>query len=339
MTEPDRSLAKSRDAIEARAADFLQRRYLMRWTAGDQAELDDWLDEDTAHRVAFLRLEAGAASVARLSDLGPPWFNRMLERWRLRLQAPFLAAAGFAGIVAAAYVASPYLLMPADRAFTTDVGGRAVIKFGDRSEVELNTDTAVRYRMTTAERTVWLDRGEAWFHVAHDAAHPFTVIAGNRRITDLGTEFLVRRGSKNLEVALLKGRAAVSAEGAQTAMLAPGDELFATPFATALTHKSQQELADETAWRKGFLLFHRTKLVDAIGEVNRYSKAKLVIRDPVVANMTIGGAFETDSLAGFLEAMQSVLKLNVAYSGTDIVLSRAPNEQKHTRTEKETHSR
>lgn len=338
MMERDRSLAKSRDAIEARAADFLQRRYLLRWTAADQADLDDWLDEDTAHRVAFLRLEAGAASVAKLSDLSPPRLYRMLERWRRRLLAPFMVAAGFASIMAAAYVVLPYLLVPADRTFSTDIGGRAVIRFGDGTVVEFNTDTAVRYRMTTAERTVWLDRGEAYFHVAHDAVHPFTVIVGNRRVTDLGTEFLVRREGKNLEVVLLKGRAAVSA-GTQTAMLNPGDEMFATPFTTTLARKSQQELADETAWRKGLLVFRQTKLVDAIGEVNRYSKAKLVIDDPTVANMTIGGAFETDSLAGFLEAMQLVLKLNVAYRGKDIVLSQALNEQKHRRTEKETQGR
>jgi transmembrane sensor len=253
--------------------------------------------------------------------------------------APFLTAAGLAAIAVAVYVALPYLLTPADRAFTTDVGGRALIKFSDGTEVELNTDSAVRYRMTTAERTVWLDRGEAYFHVAHDASHPFMVIAGNRRIIDLGTEFLVRRESKGLEVALLKGRAALSAEGTQTAMLTPGDEVFATPFASALTHKTQQELADETAWRKGILVFRQTKLADAVSEVNRYSKTKLVITDPAVANMTIGGAFKTDSLAGFLQAMQTVLKLKLAYRGTDIMLARMPDEPTSTRTERETHGR
>ena len=75
--------------------------------------------------------------------------------------------------------------------FSTEVGGHETVTFSDGTRIELNTNTVLRARMTTAQRTVWLDKGEAYFQVKHDPAHPLTVIAGHR-VTDLGTEFLVR---------------------------------------------------------------------------------------------------------------------------------------------------
>ena len=173
-----------------------------------------------------------------------------------------------------------------DRVYSTDVGGPSLIDLSDGTQMALNTDTALRFRMTNEERTVWLEKGEAWFHVAHDAAHPFTVIVGKHRITDLGTEFLVRSDTGRFEVALVKGRAALSTGGAhsQIAMLTPGDEVVATPASTSFTRKTPDELADELAWQHGVLKFRHTRLADAVAEFNRYNTTKLVIADPSIAD-------------------------------------------------------
>lgn len=56
--------------IERDAAAWLARRDAGGWTAGDQAELDAWLAESTAHRVAWLRLEAVWRESGRLKALG-----------------------------------------------------------------------------------------------------------------------------------------------------------------------------------------------------------------------------------------------------------------------------
>ena len=44
-----------------------------------------------------------------------------------------------------------------------------LVSFADGTRIELNTDTVLRARMTTSERTVWLDQGEAYFQVKHDS--------------------------------------------------------------------------------------------------------------------------------------------------------------------------
>lgn len=62
-------MASSRQ-IEQAAAAWLARRDGEGWRAQDQAGLEAWLAESTAHRVAFLRLEAAWAHSGRLKALG-----------------------------------------------------------------------------------------------------------------------------------------------------------------------------------------------------------------------------------------------------------------------------
>lgn len=56
--------------IERAAAAWLARRDAGGWAARDQAELDDWLAASTAHRVAWLRLQAAWHESGRLKALG-----------------------------------------------------------------------------------------------------------------------------------------------------------------------------------------------------------------------------------------------------------------------------
>ena len=55
-----------------------------------------------------------------------------------------------------------------------------------------------------------LASGEAYFDVVHDASRPFTVYAGNRRITDIGTKFSVFRNGDDVRVTVREGRVRVA---------------------------------------------------------------------------------------------------------------------------------
>src|SRR5882672_2275223 len=60
----------SSNDIEQRAAGWLARRDGGTWTQSDQVELDRWLEESTAHTVAFLRLETAWNRADRYKALG-----------------------------------------------------------------------------------------------------------------------------------------------------------------------------------------------------------------------------------------------------------------------------
>lgn len=330
MNRPEEnSVSRETEAIEARALEFLQRRNLSRWTVSDEAELEAWLAEDTAHRVTFLRYAAVEGQIERTIESEPDTFLAMLPAPRRKYTRLFLGLAASLTITAGITVwVVTDLLGTEDRTYSTDVGGRASLALSDGTQIVLNTDTAVRVRTSARERTVWLDRGEAFFQVTHDAQRPFVVIAERRRVTDLGTEFLVRSESNRFEVTLLQGRAQYSADAqkSQIAMLTPGDDVVATPTTTVFAKKSKQDIADEMSWRTGVLKFRHTPLAQAVSEYNRYYRTKLIIRDPVVARLPIGGDFQIAGINGFLDAMQVVLHLHVEQTGDVILIGPASSK-------------
>lgn len=318
------------DAVSLQAADYFQRRRFWDWSETDQAELDAWLAQSLWHRAAYLRLEGIAARAEQLAAHRPrPLIRRAaLKIANRNFAVPLLAVASLVLGVIAGYPYVRGLFEIPIHVSSTDVGGRTLLSFPDQTQIELNTDTVLRYRMSTTERTVWLDRGEAWFHVKHNAANPFTVIVGTHRLTDIGTEFDVQRRAAGVEVALINGRASLSTEGAQTAMLVPGDDAVATRLTIAVTRKTPQQLADEIAWRSGVLVFREARLADAVAEFNRYNQTKLVIADPTIAGLKFSAEIRADNYDGFLLVTQSMLGVRAERQGDSVLLVKGDN-QKH----------
>jgi len=319
------SMQSARD-VRTQAAAWLERRQRPGWSEADQTEFDAWLAQSLANRTAFWRVNDAWARADRLRALGHPIQPEKTTEPRspMPLFLKFAAGIAIVAVMSAGYLA--YSAKASERSYSTDIGGRELITFVDGTRIELNTDTVLRTRMTTRERTVWLDKGEAYFRVKHDPAHPFIVYAGVGRVTDLGTAFLVRRSAGSLKVALLEGRVRLgeaSGDGAsRSALLRPGDEATTTGRSIVVKHEAKDALENETSWRHGMLAFKYTPLSAAVAEFNRYNRQKLVIADPAVARLTIYGTFPTDDVEAFVDVTKHVLRLHVKNSGDDIVISR-----------------
>lgn len=332
------------DAVADTAVDYFERRNSGEWSDAEQAEFHAWLAQSDFHLAAYLRLEGIASYAERVHAAHPVRVRKInmpreglddrRRRMSLRFFVPLLAAASVALIATFGWPLVTSLLQPPDRTDSTDIGGRTLLSFADRTQIELNTETAIRFRMTSRERIVWLEKGEAWFHVAHDAARPFTVIVGTHRITDLGTEFVVHRNANNVDVALVSGRATLSTEGVQTATLIPGDEAVATSRSLSVTRKTPQELADELAWRQGMLVFRKTPLAEVAREFNRYNTTKVVIADPSIANVEIVANLRANDFESFLQIAHDVLGLHVERQGSVVFISRetqGPKGRSHSK--------
>ncbi len=305
--------------IERHAAQYVQRRHVWDWSETDQAELDQWIAQSLAHRAAYLRLEHVWQRSGRLNALGLETAAPRKRMWPLLMK---IAAA--IAIVSVIGGATLYMSAPRDRIYATQVGGHETVTFADGSKIELNTDTKIRARMTTDQRIVWLDRGEAYFQVKHDALHPFVVMVGNRRVTDIGTKFVVRRDGREVQVAVTQGRVTFDAPGIdkQVALLTPGDVATLRAGAVSIARKPEQALNDSLEWRRGMLVFRHTTLADAAAEFNRYNREKLVIANPQVASLTVVGTFRATNVEAFTDAAQTVFGLHVESHGDEIVISR-----------------
>src|SRR6185295_7573232 len=69
-----------------------------------------------------------------------------------------------------------------------------------------DTNTSLSTSEAGSTRTVMLEHGQAYFDVVHDEHHPFVVIAGSRRISDLGTKFAVYRNGESIRVVVEDGK-------------------------------------------------------------------------------------------------------------------------------------
>jgi transmembrane sensor len=317
---------ESATEIDLLAADWLQRRNFWNWGAQDEAALEAWLSQSHAHRIAYWRQKSVWDNAQRLVALRPlSASHRPVPLPRAVRPLVFKIAAAMIAMSAAGAGGFAYLQTPTYReaVYSTPVGGRETITLFDGSQIELNTDTTLRVRKSATERTAFLEKGEAFFNIKHDATRPFSVTVSGHRVVDLGTKFVVRDMPGRLEVSLLEGSARFeSVTGAKSAVLSPGDVVVATAQSTKLTHKSSGELGTELGWRRGLLTFYRATLADAAAEMNRYNERKIVIADAAAAKELIDGTFPANDVDLFGRMAHSVLGLRVRDKGDGIVISR-----------------
>jgi transmembrane sensor len=220
---------------------------------------------------------------------------------------------------------------PAGPAYETSVGGVEAVALSDGSNVTLNTNSEIRVALTDTERHIELMRGEAFFDVAKDPARPFVVLAGGQRVVAVGTKFSVRRAERRADevrVVVTEGRVRVGPVAGVAPELPPA-EVAAGSIARAggagvLIEEQPARPVDEyLSWRSGYLVFRATALADAVAEFNRYNTTKLVIEDPAVAAIEIGGNFRSTNVDAFVRLLKDGFSIRVEQRGDEIVLTAA----------------
>jgi transmembrane sensor len=348
-------------AIEERAAAWLARRDGGDWSSEDDVHLAEWLNEATAHRVAYLRLESaweGARRARALSTL-PVGVVPPADEWR---QSPYfqatgpatqsppqprrslwwsVAAACFAAAVGLGTAAYIFNWLGAGSVYSTRVGSITSIPLADGSTVTLNTASRIRVELEPKERRVLLESGEAYFVVKRNPARPFIVIAGEQKIVDVGTQFSVRRDPTETQVVVTEGTVRFESAPAhpQTGSANPPATLSAGPegvdvpltagsiaFARdgdVLVHKgSVRQAEDMVSWRTGYLTFRDTSLADAVAEFNRYNVRRINIADPGVAGIRISGTFRPTNYEAFVRLLHDGYAIDVQDTGGAITLSK-----------------
>ena len=305
-----------RNGIEERAGAWLVRRDQPEWSAADAQALEYWLAESDAHKVALWRLEAGWDATARLAATRsavaerPPLYRFSGSRPLQALAASLILLCLFAASTLPGWVRSEPPAPP--RRFATTVGEHRAVRLPDGSAVTLNTASMMRTAVDRGQRAVWLDRGEAYFDVAHDTNHPFVIHAGDRVVTVLGTRFSVRRDGRLVTVAGERGRAAV---------ITAGNVAISRGTSMLLTDRSPARVEAALSWRRGMLTFDRTTLGEAAAEFNRYNRRQIQIADARTAQIRIGGTFEATDIDAFARLLRAGFGLTVRENADAITIN------------------
>ena len=261
---------------------------------------------------AYRRVEKTWAASARLA--GRPGIEAAVAEAMDRGRAPvrkfrsprLLLGAGAVTAVLGLAIGA-WVWSEARAVVATDVGEQRVVRLADGSQVRLDTGSTIRVRFDGDRRRVELRRGQAMFHVAHDAERPFVVGAGGTEVTAVGTVFDVRRLDGGVRVTLVSGAVEVKPEGdAAPARLRAGQQTQVTPAGMATR---SVDVAAATSWTGGRLVFEDASLASAVAEVNRYLAAPIVLASGDLGDTPVNGVFRTGDRDAFAAAAAEGLGL------------------------------
>ena len=264
------------------------------------------------------------------------------EQPRRRPRVLFFAAAAAIALVAIAAGIWYAVARTGWQEYATEHGGFERVLLEDGSVVHLNTNSVMRVHMTRELREVALERGEALFKVAHDPTRPFDVQAAGTRLRAVGTEFSVRvheaaempGGQKGVEVLVREGRVAIDPPAPkpnQPVTLPPSVPTLSAGEAVTVTAKrlrvqkvAEADVSRKLSWVEGRLWFERQRLADVVAEFNRYNRRQMVIADPAIADLRIGGGFEATDPDSFIAALERTLGVRAfpaspAEGGPDVI--------------------
>jgi transmembrane sensor len=249
-----------------------------------------------------------------------------------RLEVLILAVIAILRVDSDQWVPHPH---PVWTLHATNIGGIQRVILQDGSQVDLNTGSEIKVRFTGGQREVVLTHGEALFTVVHQPGWPFTVRAGGATIRAVGTKFSVRlRDDAETEVLVIEGHIAIDGgrgvaaanlphwRGATAfALIVSAGESVAVNSTTVLSRVKlpPAALKRRTAWMDGWIWFSKDPLPEAVAEFNRYHREQLVLVDPALARLEIGGRFRTTDLDSFIATLEhsfAVRTVSSAVRGT-----------------------
>lgn len=272
------------------------------WLATSPAHLAAW--EETAHVSGLM----SAAGPLRAST--PPSLRSHRVRFptfgRARTFAAFAVAACFAWFVAP----DLSLLVRSDE--ITRAAELRVVRLKDGSIVHLAPLTAIAFTSDSKGRRLDLLQGEAWFDVAHDEARPFRVVAGDSRVTVLGTAFSVEKIGGNTAVAVQRGRVAVEtldAASPRRVVLMAGQSVWMSKGTASRSAIRPDRVA---TWREGVAIVNDRPIGDVIDLLRPWYKGYIVIRGPGLEDRRVSGIYDLRDPDLALEALTRAHEVTVS---------------------------
>jgi transmembrane sensor len=192
-------------------------------------------------------------------------------------------AAACAAAVAAVVVLKP--VAPDNYTIETKAGETRQVALGEGSHVEIAGGSRLQFDRAHP-RQVTVERGEALFHVRHDAADPFMVRSGGLEVQDVGTVFNVVREGSRFSVAVAEG----------VVLFQPRREAVTLKAGAALAvDESRQEVqvvkvdpALVGGWRTGRFAFSDTPVPLILSEIQRLYGTKVVTDGGLSARRVTG---------------------------------------------------
>jgi transmembrane sensor len=315
-----------RNLVEEEAALWVSRMDRGPLSPEDRAKFDAWRAASPAHGEAIARLKTHWNQLDGLAHLAATRTARPRRAAVIGTLGALAAAAAAAFVVFSGLPDRPAETAPVIATaptpalvgvYQTAVGEQSRIELADGSILTLNTNSQIEVRMTPAERSVRLLEGEAFFEVAHDAARPFRVYAGNGVTSAIGTAFSVRLEGEQVRVLVSEGKvsfaeiADVAKEAEPVAYLAAGESGVFSDRVKTIEAVEADVVSRKLSWRGGRLEFAGEPLSSVVEDISRYTGIEIEIASEELARIRVGGSYEVGEVDAMLEQLETSFGLDV----------------------------
>jgi transmembrane sensor len=289
------------------------------------------------HNIVTIMADLPLAERARLSEWAAKYKGEDEQHSRSRRQVfrwVALAASAITVMVIGGFYARSQHMFGGE-SFATRTGETKIVTFQEGSVAYLNTRTELRWLPGDEDRRVELSEGEVLFDVVHDEARPFSVMLDNSEIRVLGTRFNVyRKPGGDTTVTVLEGTVEVRGLGQ------PGwvrtlhqDEQIEYRAVGLVSEPHHTEAQKSALWRAHLYQFGDQSIETVVNELTRYTDQRIVIRDPDIAAVHIGGALSTKDIRGSLARLQKYaeeknMPIEVTESGNTFTLEKRAGDGK-----------
>ncbi len=181
-------------------------------------------------------------------------------------------------------------------------GKKFEVQLSDGTVIHLNAGTSLRYPVQfikNQNRQVYLT-GEAYFEVAKDKAHPFTVNTQEVDVEVLGTKFNVNSYTEDVstDVVLVEGKVSLYKDKKTTE-----NQVYLTPGLKGSNIRGQQKISTEsvntdyyTAWVKGSLVFKNASFESIIKKLERHYNVTFINKNKKLGKEIFNARFDNEPI-------------------------------------------
>ncbi|MDR1161565.1 MAG: DUF4974 domain-containing protein [Tannerellaceae bacterium] len=309
-------------------------------TASDEEKraVNKWLAEDGSHEKELqqiARIYYARQTKERILARDPSGAFEAMERQARhrarvgRMKRLAMAAACLAGVLLLSPICGYYMSQrgeasPQTVTITSNPGMRTRFGLPDGTIVHLNSGSSLSYPMPYDKkgRNVTL-AGEAYFTVAHEDDHPFTVdvLDGRLSVKVTGTEFNIQAYETDDEIntTLLSGSVTLGYTDRKgnraEALLAPSEKAT-YHLLTKEFGKTEANTLIETSWIEGKLIFRNTPLPEVLKRLSHYYNVKFEIKNPGIKSYHFTGTFINKQLSQVLDYLKISSEINYRINST-----------------------
>ena len=207
--------------------------------------------------------------------------------------------------------------------YQTATGQNQQIVLADKSQLWLNTGSALDVHFDQNKRELALIKGEVYINTSADKlspSRPFSVITNFNKQTleyiALGTEFLVKQTDKSCQLQVYQGKVAlkVLVEGvvAKSAPAIIVDAGFSVRFDSAGVSEISPIADNANHWRQGNLVAEDKTLADFITELSRYRTGYIRVADEI-KNLAVDGVYPAYDSDTCLTMLANSLPITISY--------------------------